>query len=1382
MKDRFLLGIGLVYSLLLSFTLLRNLILPPGLVLYGDMIWPVAPEAILLPFYSWQFLVSAPQWGNSFAPIYLMILLTQNVELVEKSLILFTFSVLSFSAFYMTHFLTREKQDSYRLIMCLSAATLILLNPFVYSRFLGQLSMLWGFGLAPLIFVLFVKGLEDERMWKRYMVLAALLLTFSSINLHAGVWTIFLLGCYLVYYLILSKKKVYEVLQLLKKPTLFFATYTGLTAYWLFPQVLMYQGGHPIFAFTVDTVNSLSSRSFLLDVMRLHGINLGVDMVLDPILHTTNAPLLLMTFIPVLLSFSAILFRPKDRMVVFFTSLLPLILFLGQGTQGPFGDAYIWLVFHSPISNVGWLLRDPNRVVGLLVISYAYLSAVAISEICKHLEGLEQPILGYCKSFYGLLLHYKLRKVRYLPAFIIIILFFSSISLGMVPMLQGTFSLGQSSMSPVKVPDEYVKLNEWVRKQEGHFKVLWMPYDRGQFQYVWNRGAGISNFPTYASSRPSMYMIFSGIDATRFLTYTYYGSLLRNGTSDFGKIISIMNMQYIVYHEDYASYVSYYDDDPITIHRSLIMQRDLKWFARERFSLPSIDSIYKSNALQILIAFQKRLYLLGGGKIWSMDSEGVVRLEVEDAGYGYGAHVFSKDGYLYISGGIDSQARIYRVMKDYSIETVFEAPTAYNPAEFFAIEEFNNELYAGAYMSPNGVTVQGSLYRSPSGDPGTWTEIKRWATSENQIVRSLKVWEGYLWIGGTFSGAAPLIKFDGTTYTTAYVTALSEIDTIEVYGGRMYFGGGMANYSGRLYSTADGRTFREDLKDIGHVYKLKTFAGKLLIVGGDPGWQNVWIEDPESMSSKVLEYDGAHLRTLVELPECLTQAVEVFDGKTFAATTGYGVLYEISNYIEIEDFMKVFENNYDSEPLFIPSGMMLLVGGLDGYVFLNTFDSFKPTDWGIIYAERSPSLSMEHLTNSDILLFFNRDFDDLLFGLLNKDDLIQLAEPIVTQDPYSGWASYGVSPADLLQIWNFIGEDGISPDVASSLDFGRGYVFTFKEDARLDSRFTVRSTEEYDLWARVLLHPNGGRIGFQVDNQQIIPIDTYSQQDKGFTWVNIAKVTLSQGEHKMSIINSLGKNAINLLATISTTDSANVQQKAQRLIEQSSSRIFYVFDDEKLNRDDSVSEVTKLSKSLFIPKGGNYSLFVQAGVNGSFEVEVDAITQRLSDSTNSGLKWIYIGSFDLSSGEHTLRFTLDNSTLNRIILSSTSDEKADNFNEFFSMIQARATITDYEIIDHTSLTVTVNSSKPFLLVLTESFNPLWSLSSSDEDASSIPIYSFLNGFLVNKTGNMTLFITYKPQQLQTLSMYVSGFSLLVTLSYLSALALKPIFKRPKNIH
>jgi hypothetical protein len=480
----------------------------------------------------------------------------------------------------------------------------------------------------------------------------------------------------------------------------------------------------------------------------------------------------------------------------------------------------------------------------------------------------------------------------------------------------------------------------------------------------------------------------------------------------------------------------------------------------------------------------------------------------------------------------------------------------------------------------------------------------------------------------------------------------------------------------------------------------------------------------------------------------------------------------------ISEYINVFKNKYDSDPVFIPTGTILLTGGLEGYNFLSAIQKFEPRDWGILYSEQTPGLNPNCIPSSDILLFFNRDFKDLVLSLADKEHIIQLANPPATQDPYGNdtngnplWASFGISSADALSIWPYV-DNGITSDVTSDLDFGQGYVLAFQEGAQLNTRFEVKNNEDYTIWLRILQHQNGGQVIVKIDDLPTMAINASDPQNSEFTWMNLGTHSLSQGEHTLSIVNKNGKNVVNVLSIIPTNDYTKLRQEATDLVEQFSGRIFYIFENEKPNTE-------QFTKSVFIPKNASYSLFVQGEVQDSLKVKVDEIPKDLSTITKTDSNWTYAGSLSLSSGERTLTFDLTDSTLNRVALFSSLDANKTSIDDFLSAAKTKASIVEYKFNEPTSITASVNASKPFLLVLAESYNPMWELDSNDASISSVPVYSFLDGFFVNKTGNFTVSISYKPQVILTFSQYVSVFSLSATVGFLGWQATKTILKKRK---
>ncbi len=91
----------------------------------------------------------------------------------------------------------------------------------------------------------------------------------------------------------------------------------------------------------------------------------------------------------------------------------------------------------------------------------------------------------------------------------------------------------------------------------------------------------------------------------------------------------------------------------------------------------------------------------------------------------------------------------------------------------------------------------------------------------------------------------------------------------------------------------------------------------------------------------------------------------------------------------------------------------------------------------------------------------------------------------------------------------------------------------------------------------------------------------------------------------------------------------------------------------------------------------------------------------------------------------------------------------------------------------------VNSTTPFLLVFTETYDPLWKIKiDSSTPVSSIPAYYFLNGFAIDEPGQHMIEIEYTPQTWFNIGVVISVITLLVFLSY----GMIYIFKRIPSLH
>ncbi|MBO3754117.1 MAG: hypothetical protein FGF53_04475 [Candidatus Brockarchaeota archaeon] len=115
--------------------------------------------------------------------------------------------------------------------------------------------------------------------------------------------------------------------------------------------------------------------------------------------------------------------------------------------------------------------------------------------------------------------------------------------------------------------------------------------------------------------------------------------------------------------------------------------------------------------------------------------------------------------------------------------------------------------------------------------------------------------------------------------------------------------------------------------------------------------------------------------------------------------------------------------------------------------------------------------------------------------------------------------------------------------------------------------------------------------------------------------------------------------------------------------------------------------------------------------------------------------------------------------LNKILLYSAENE-------------VTSEILNYTRINPTLWKARVNTSKPFILSFSESYDPSWEARVYKngrlmERVNPIPLYGIINGFPINATGeNLEIVIRYTPQDWFEIGLAVSGLAFTFCLLYL----------------
>jgi hypothetical protein len=200
----------------------------------------------------------------------------------------------------------------------------------------------------------------------------------------------------------------------------------------------------------------------------------------------------------------------------------------------------------------------------------------------------------------------------------------------------------------------------------------------------------------------------------------------------------------------------------------------------------------------------------------------------------------------------------------------------------------------------------------------------------------------------------------------------------------------------------------------------------------------------------------------------------------------------------------------------------------------------------------------------------------------------------------------------------------------------------------------------------------------------------------------------------------------------------------------------------------------------------NYDSFTVQGYN----------SRNNKDNNSQDLTTAYLNSTFLNQGKYEIRIHSNSQVdLDSLILYSTDAEAvtgdtSDEQNQYETLedlfnpsdTELPASIASFTKINPTKYEVKiVNASRPYVFSFAETYDPLWVAyydrkaddgstnngdSSYDFKKRSVPLYSIVNGFFINKTGDYNLIIEYEPQKWMTEAGLVSSFTILFILVYL----------------
>jgi len=323
---------------------------------------------------------------------------------------------------------------------------------------------LFSYALLPLTFYLTRSALRQNsfsfRVILKYAILLSLVLTFATTMYHMFTLHVIVLGITglseLIPRLVTRREQVKRYLFYCFGLTgLTLAFFTLLSAYFLLPFGIMQSPEAMEYRhlfISSDSIIGYSVKSQWQNVIRGFGY-LGEWGGLYDSSSTFRSLWLVSTMVVPILAFAAIIRKFKNKDVIILSLLILIGIFLAKGPNEPFGDQYLWLTSHFELPFTTGGLYYPARSRPLIYLPYALLSALMVVEILKGInlrKGLGNKFVSVTT----------------------IVLVCGFISISAFPILSGD---ARGTMNPMTVPQPYQDMNEWLDKDEGDYRVAWLP-------------------------------------------------------------------------------------------------------------------------------------------------------------------------------------------------------------------------------------------------------------------------------------------------------------------------------------------------------------------------------------------------------------------------------------------------------------------------------------------------------------------------------------------------------------------------------------------------------------------------------------------------------------------------------------------------------------------------------------------------------------------------------------------------------------------------------------------------------------------------------------------------------------------------------------------
>jgi len=402
------------------------------------------------------------------------------------------------------------------------------LNPSYWIGDYGWLDMEFAFATLPWVIWSFNKVILD-RKWK-YSVMCVLLMVINIDEhfLWAGFPIILTLySCFI--FLVKSTKKgridLHPILSFLSAMALFV-----LLIFYKF--IIKIHSFSPYsYALTKAGLDACWKQAIMLNMLRAMSHMFLPNIYIPPeqsMFNFLNSLMPITLVIPIITALALSLYR-KNWIVLFYSILLVLSI-LPFYVRSPFKWIHYWIFFHTPVGPAFRTWRVPDAYIAL---SLSVLIAFSLYYIFRKLLRTRKHIL-----------------IGFITAGVLFVFCVYS-----WPLLTGDVN---GFLSPVKVPNEYFQVHDFLVNQTGDFRVIYFPeftHSYGLYTNLkpfWSLKLGvIQEFLTFSSPKPTFRPVLHWSHFYKFTLSPFYYSLLKVGDIEaLSHFLGHANVKYLIVHND----------------------------------------------------------------------------------------------------------------------------------------------------------------------------------------------------------------------------------------------------------------------------------------------------------------------------------------------------------------------------------------------------------------------------------------------------------------------------------------------------------------------------------------------------------------------------------------------------------------------------------------------------------------------------------------------------------------------------------------------------------------------------------------------------------------------------------------------------------------